>query len=186
MPLYGPWCRHLDSLPNVKPQINADNLKCSAERPGALFDSARFAAQYVRSVGQDVSPGKCVLLSTSKSVRKALKLWDVSGSGGFSKVHSSVGASPGPRFHFPDRDPVHERPAKRCRITGESSVVKRAVVASGDLPTPKRWKRLAPQSSGRLMATYPFSSHRSWSTSLSDARDLSLQDKASDAFRVVR
>ena len=54
-------------------------LKCSAERPGALFDSARFTARYVRSVGQDVSLGECVLLSTSKSVRKAMKLWDVSG-----------------------------------------------------------------------------------------------------------
>ena len=52
-------------------------------RPGALFDSARFTAQYVRSVGQDVSPGKCVLLSTSKSVRKAMKLWDISGDGRF-------------------------------------------------------------------------------------------------------
>ena len=77
--LYVPWCRHLESLPDVKPQLFADNLKCSAERRGALFESARFTAQYVRSVGQDVSPGKCVLLSTSKSVRKAKKLWDVSG-----------------------------------------------------------------------------------------------------------
>ena len=34
---YVPWCRHLDSLPDVKPQLYADNLKCSAERPGALF-----------------------------------------------------------------------------------------------------------------------------------------------------
>ena len=32
-----PWCRHLESLPDVKPQLYADNLKCSAERPGALF-----------------------------------------------------------------------------------------------------------------------------------------------------
>ena len=68
--LYVPWCRHLDSLPDVKPQLYADNLKCSADRPRALFESARFTAQYVRSVGQDVSPGKCVLLSTSKSVRQ--------------------------------------------------------------------------------------------------------------------
>ena len=78
--LYVPWCRHLESMPDVKPQLYADNLKCSAERPGALFDSARFTALHVRSVGQDVSPGKCVLLSTSKSVRKAMKLWDISGS----------------------------------------------------------------------------------------------------------
>ena len=88
--LYVPWCRHLDSLPDVKPQLYADNLKCSAERPCALFESARFTAQYVRSVGQDVSPGKCVLLSTCKSVRKAMKLWDISGDGGFWKVQLDV------------------------------------------------------------------------------------------------
>ena len=35
--------------------------------PGSLL------SHYVRSVGHDVSPGKCVLLSTSKAVRKALK-----------------------------------------------------------------------------------------------------------------
>ena len=78
-----PWCRRLE-------QLDADNLMCSAERPGALYESARFTAQYVRSVGQDVSPGKCVLLSTSKSVWKALKLWDVFGGGGFWKVQLDV------------------------------------------------------------------------------------------------
>ena len=76
-------------MPDVKPQLYADNLKCGAERPRALFESARFTAQYVRSVGQDVSPGKCVLLSTSKSVRKAMKLWDVSGDVVF--LESSAG-----------------------------------------------------------------------------------------------
>ena len=90
MALYVPWCRHLDSLPDVKPQPSADNLKCSAERPRALFESARFIAQYVRSVGQDVSPGKCVHLSASKSVRKAMKFWDISGDGGFWKVQLDV------------------------------------------------------------------------------------------------
>ena len=33
-----------------------------------------------------VSPGKCVLLSTSKAVRRAMELWDISGEGGFWKV----------------------------------------------------------------------------------------------------
>ena len=66
------------------------NLKCSAERLRALFESARFIAQYVRSVGQDVSLGKCVLLSTSKSVRKAMKLWDISVDGGFWNVQLDV------------------------------------------------------------------------------------------------
>ena len=85
-----PWCRHLQSMPEVKPQLYDDNRKCRTERPGALLDSARFTALYVRSVGQDVSPGKCVLLGTSKSVRKAMKLWNVSGSGGFWKVQPDV------------------------------------------------------------------------------------------------
>ena len=87
--LYVSWCRHLDALPDVKPQLYAHNLECSAERPRALFESARFTAQYVRSVGQDVSSGKCVLLSTSKCVRKAMKLWNV--SGGWWLLESSAG-----------------------------------------------------------------------------------------------
>ena len=35
--LYVSWCRYLDALPDVKPQLYADDLKCSAERPGAFF-----------------------------------------------------------------------------------------------------------------------------------------------------
>ena len=37
-----------------------------------------------------MSPGKCVLLSTSKTVRRAMKLWDISGDGGFWKVQLDV------------------------------------------------------------------------------------------------
>ena len=44
------------------PSCTRITSKCSAESPRALFGAARFTAQYVRSVGQDVSPGKCVLL----------------------------------------------------------------------------------------------------------------------------
>ena len=70
-----PWCRHLEALPDVEVcSLCADNLKCSAHCPNALFDAARFTDRYVRAVCQDVSLGKCVLLSTYKSVRKALKL----------------------------------------------------------------------------------------------------------------
>ena len=50
-----PWCRHLEVIPDVKPQLYADNLECSAERPGALFDADRFTSGYGRAVGQDVS-----------------------------------------------------------------------------------------------------------------------------------
>ena len=77
-------------MPDIKPQLYADNLKCSTVRPRALFESAYFTARYVRLVGQDVSPGKCVLLSTSRAVRRAMKLWDISGDGGFWKVQLDV------------------------------------------------------------------------------------------------
>ena len=48
--LYASWCHHLESLPDVKPQLYADNLKCSAERPRALFASARFISLLSMSV----------------------------------------------------------------------------------------------------------------------------------------
>ena len=50
-------------MPSFKPQLDADNLKCSSVCPNPLFGAARFTVQYVRSVCQDVSPWKCVLLS---------------------------------------------------------------------------------------------------------------------------
>ena len=49
--LYVPWCRHLEVMLDVEPQLYADNLECSAERPGVLFDAARFISRYVRAVG---------------------------------------------------------------------------------------------------------------------------------------
>ena len=79
--LYVSCCRRLQSFPSIKPQLCADNLKCSSVCPHALFGATGFTVQYVRSVGQDVSPGKCVLLSSSKVVRTSMKLLDVSGDG---------------------------------------------------------------------------------------------------------
>ena len=35
--LYVPWCGYLESLPNVRPQIYANVLKCSAQCPHALL-----------------------------------------------------------------------------------------------------------------------------------------------------
>ena len=83
--LYVPWCRHLEVILGVNPQLYADILKCSAERLGALFDAARFTAWYVRAVGQDVSPGKCVLPSTSKSVRRAIDFGMSPGTASFGR-----------------------------------------------------------------------------------------------------
>ena len=73
-----------------KPSLLADNLKCSAECPNAPFGAARFTAQYVRSVGQDVSPGKCTLLSTSKAVMRTFKLWDISWDAKVWKVQLDI------------------------------------------------------------------------------------------------
>ena len=56
-----------------------------------FLKSAWFIAQYVRSVGQDVSPGKNVLLSNSKSVRKAMKLWILLGVVSFGKFSGCQG-----------------------------------------------------------------------------------------------
>ena len=124
--LYVPWCRHIESLPDIKPQLFADNLKCSAARPRALFGSAYFTARYVRLVGQDVSPGRCVLLSTSKAVRRAMKLWDISGEGGFWKVQLDV-RDLGGHLDFTYR----ARAGTLSRRVGEATV---GVAAVGALP----------------------------------------------------
>ena len=113
-------------MPDVKPQLYADNLKCSAVRPRALFESASFTARYVRSVGQDVSPGKCVLLGTSKSVRKAMKLWDISGDGGFWKVQMDV-RDLGGHLDFTFR----ARAGTLCKRVGEATA---GVASVGALP----------------------------------------------------
>ena len=55
---------------------------------------------------------------------------------------------PGFSFHFPACDPSVERPAKRFRITGKRSALRRERGSGEGLPTPKRWKRLVPQGTG--------------------------------------
>ena len=42
------------------------------------FSAARFTDRYIQAVGQEASPGKCVLLSTSKATRKRMKDWAIS------------------------------------------------------------------------------------------------------------
>ena len=61
-----------------------------------------------------------------------------------------VGPGPGPSVHFADHDPVLERPAKRLRITGKSSALRREPFSGDGLPTPKRWKRLVPKGTGSM------------------------------------
>ena len=73
--LYLPWCRYLDQLPDVSPELYADNLKCVSSRPEQLLRAAEFTSAYVRLVGQEIAPAKCVLMSTSAAVRRDMKDW---------------------------------------------------------------------------------------------------------------
>ena len=61
--LYLPWCRYLSAQVGVRPQLYADNLKCVSQDPDLLLSAARFTTGYVRLVGQEPAPSKCVLLS---------------------------------------------------------------------------------------------------------------------------
>ena len=79
--LYLPWCRYLAAQVGVQPQLCADNLKCLSRNPDLLLSAARFTTQYVRLVGQEPAPSKCVLLSTSREVRKDMKDWVLSQDG---------------------------------------------------------------------------------------------------------
>ena len=58
--LYLPWCRYLGAQDGVGPQLHADNLKCVSRDPAALLQAARFSVGYVRLVGQEPAPRKCV------------------------------------------------------------------------------------------------------------------------------
>ena len=62
----------------VEPQLYADNLKCVSGDPDLLLSAARFTTGYVRLVSQEPAPSKCVLLSTSREVRRNMKEWVLS------------------------------------------------------------------------------------------------------------
>ena len=79
--LYLSWCWYLAAHGGVQPQLYADNLKCVSRDPGLLLHAARFTTRYVLLVGQELAPSKCVLLSTSRDVRKSMKEWVLSQDG---------------------------------------------------------------------------------------------------------
>ena len=79
--LHLPWCRYLSAQDGVQPQLYADNLKCVSRDPDSLLAAARFTTGYVRLVGQEPAPSKCVLLSTSREVRHSMKGWFLSQEG---------------------------------------------------------------------------------------------------------
>ena len=79
--LYLPWCRYLDQLPDVSPQLYADNLKCASSGPEQLLRAAQFTSVYVRLVGQEPASCKCILMSTSAAVRRDMKDWVIFAQG---------------------------------------------------------------------------------------------------------
>ena len=79
--LYLPWCRYLDAQYGVSHQLYADNLKCVSRYSDLLLRAARFTTGYVRLVGQEPAPSKCVLLCTSRAVRVAIRSWVLSDEG---------------------------------------------------------------------------------------------------------
>ena len=50
-----------------------DNLKCVSGDPDVLLRAARFTTGYVRLVGQELAPCKCVLMSSSRVVRQDVR-----------------------------------------------------------------------------------------------------------------
>ena len=76
--LYLPWCRYLAAQGRVQPQLYADNLKCVSRDPGVLLRAARFTTGYVRLVGEEPAPSKCVFLNTARVIRKDMREWVVS------------------------------------------------------------------------------------------------------------
>ena len=74
----------------VQPRLYADNLKCVSGDPGLLLHAARFTTDYVRLVGQELAPSKCVLLSTSREVWKDMNDWVLSLEGDKWSVNFDV------------------------------------------------------------------------------------------------
>ena len=102
---------------------------------------------YPDGAATELFNGTLKLRYSSNPFSKKCPSWPVSNLSDHSPV---VGSGPGPSVHFPDCDPVLERPAKRFRITGKSSAFRREQGSGDGLPTPKRWKRLVPQGTGSM------------------------------------
>ena len=60
--LYLPWCRYLAAHAGFSLNCTLIILKCVSGDPGLLLHAARFTTGYVRLVGQESAPSKCVLL----------------------------------------------------------------------------------------------------------------------------
>ena len=88
--LYTPWCRYLESLAGISPQLYADNPKCTSYNVDSVLAAARYTVSYVHAVGQEAFPSKCVLLSTSKAARRRMTAWRNMNEGCFWAVKLDV------------------------------------------------------------------------------------------------
>ena len=88
--LYAPWCRHLESLAGISPQLYADNFKCTSYNVDSVLAAAQNTVSFVHAVGQEASPSKCVLLSTSKAARRRMTAWRDMNEGCFWAVKLDV------------------------------------------------------------------------------------------------
>ena len=80
--LHLPWCRYLGTQCGVSPQPYADNLKCVSQDSDLLLRAARFTTGYVRLVGQEPAPSKCVCcLVLLQAVRVKMSGWVLSDEG---------------------------------------------------------------------------------------------------------
>ena len=87
---YAPWCWHLESLRGIFHQLYADNLKCTSKNVDSLLAAARHMVSFVEVVGQEASPSKCVLLSTSRAARRRMTAWRDENEGCFWAVKLDV------------------------------------------------------------------------------------------------
>ena len=87
-----PCCRLLESLVDISPQLYADNLKCTSYDVDSELAAAQYTVSYVHAVGQEASPSKCVLLSTSKAARRRMNAWRNMNLGCFWAVKLDVRA----------------------------------------------------------------------------------------------
>ena len=51
--LGAPWCRHLESLVDISPQLKADNPKCTSYDVDSVLAAAQYTVSYVHVVGQE-------------------------------------------------------------------------------------------------------------------------------------
>ena len=65
----------MESIAGISPQLHADNLKCTSYSVDSVLAAAQNTVSYVHAVGQEASPSKCVLLSTSKAARRRMTAW---------------------------------------------------------------------------------------------------------------